>query len=123
MDAHHDLASLVNLTDSDPRATLARDINAVIFGSDPIIAPIEIDESGTWRQHLSRQRFRLSNVKGGVDIIKVKCLNIPVVTHEYKPDAEWNLPAKQDGCTATIDAPVGTTFDFVELPEPPATGP
>lgn len=70
-----------------------------------------------WRFDIHRPIFTIANIDGNVRSIDAECQS-RILSLEYMPDIEWQLPDTLGACTLYVNADPGTTFTFYEmLPE------
>ena len=70
---------------------------------------------GAWLHDLSRHTFTLSDVQGGpLQYIDLVC-RLQRRRLDYKPDAEWTVPAAWGDCVVQVFGAEGTAFSLVQL--------
>jgi hypothetical protein len=118
MQAYYELAGLGELPEGHTAPAFAARLVADIRGPRELRGKIEMREGG-WRQFLSRRRFALEKVDGGIEHLQLVCAGSSMDL-TYQPGAEWTVPEGWWPCVVEVRGDPDTRFDFVEFPEEPA---
>jgi TonB family protein len=123
LQSYYELAGLIELKPDDLRTVLAKRMTSAIQGPTTMRGIIEIGDEKGWRHFLSRRSFALDKVKGTIGMVGLRCSARAPTYLEYKTGEIWKTPAEWGACSATVEADPGTTFEFVEFPDPPVVAP
>lgn len=94
---------------------LMRNVDSYVFGSDYILLPADIKNKIYWRHYLARNQFAITDIKGNLHKIDVRCAN-KRHTYTIEEDNTWKIPTSWKHCSIDIYGDDNATFTLVELP-------
>jgi hypothetical protein len=110
---YYQLAELVDMQSADPRSEVRRTVEAKLRSREPVQSRIVLDEVGTWKHYLSRQRFSVQQVEGSAAAVELDCgkgLRILAL-----PIDEAVAPETDVSCRLRIKGAAGDTLTVTEL--------
>jgi len=111
---YQELGSIDKLSADDP-LTVALQQAQEQLRKQPLLMSTGRIGRGPWLNDLSRHTFTLSNVQGGsLQYIDLVC-RLQRRRLDYKPDAEWTVPAAWGDCAVQVSGAEGTAFSLVQL--------
>jgi len=90
-------------------------IEKLINSDKQIIVDGNIKERDFWYHSLVRNEFSLTNIKGSLNKLDVRCANKRHV-YSIEENNTWKIPANWQGCNLYIYGEDNTQFTLVELP-------
>jgi len=90
-------------------------IEKLINSDKQIIVKGDIKERDFWYHSLVRNEFSLTNIKGSLNKLDVRCANKRHV-YSVEENNTWKIPASWQGCSIYLYGENNTQFTLVELP-------
>jgi len=90
-------------------------IKAFIESDKEIVIQGNIKEKYFWHHSLARNKFTLTNIKGSLNKLDVRCANKRHV-YSVEEDNTWNIPSSWKGCSLYIYGDDNTQFTLIEHP-------
>jgi TonB family protein len=91
-------------------------VQQAISGNDVLAVIGTIDDHDYWVHQLLRRSFSLSDVKGRIDVVDIRCSRGTKRYESFAKDAVWNIPASWGDCGVYIKGGHGANFVFEERP-------
>ena len=86
-----------------------------ISSDKDVIIRADIKTNDYWHTELIRNEFSLTNIKGSLNKLDVRCANKRHI-YTVKENNTWKLPTSWNKCSIFIYGEDNTTFDLVEHP-------
>ena len=116
--AHADLQALGLAAEEDPTMPRYRELLRIVQTAPAVKGHARLGQRG-WGHSFLFHRFTIAGVRGGsVSRISLSCAGFRREL-DFKPDAEWGIPAKYRNCSARIEGDPGTEFDIIEFRDAP----
>lgn len=90
-------------------------IDSVITSEQNIVVKGNISERNLWFYQLVRNEFSITNIKGSLHKIDVRCANKHHV-YTIEDNHTWTIPAAWQHCSLMIFGDSQTNFDLIEHP-------
>jgi hypothetical protein len=115
---YEELRSLDDLTDDDPIAIRAKDLQRQIRSPDPLLVHGKI-EQGEWEFSPTRRLLSIQAPPGAIHTVDIKC-RVHKESMRFDPDHDLRLPPPWGPCTLAFAGDEGTDIQLKEqfLPRP-----
>lgn len=97
-------------------APFADKINSLIESDTPITRTETLDADKPWGYKLIRNSFSLTNLKGELDELEVRC-KTRRSTYTIAPDVVWTVPESWGECRIYVKGEKDAQFTLVEIPQ------
>lgn len=112
-----DTLEMMRLKGDDEGADLFRDTSTSLaaFKTNDAAYPVKgrIEDSGSWGLTLFKTRFRLADLMGAVQELKLRCEQA-YIYFPFDPEVQYGLADDAGQCTLQVIGDPGTTFDLIQ---------
>jgi len=112
-----DTLEMMRLKGDDEGADLFRDTSTSLaaFKTNDAAYPVKgrIEDSGSWGLTLFKTRFRLADLMGAVQELKLRCEQA-YICFPFDPEVQYSLADDPGQCTRQVIGDPGTTFDLIQ---------
>lgn len=91
------------------------EIEKTIKGNKKIVLSASLDQQGYWWHELNRPDFSITDLKGDINKLDVRCANKRHI-FTFEKDNVWEIPDSWQGCSVFVSGTKGTQFSLVEYP-------
>lgn len=89
-------------------------VKSLIASEEPIVVPVEIDDSGRWHHYLARRAFTFAEVEGRLDKVEIRCSRT-FRSFTISDKSQWQIPASWGQCNIHVLGEQNSKFKLVEL--------